>query len=723
MSSPFGTNNPGIGGLDELTSIEEAVVASIASFGSAGQSLIVNAGADGVEWSTPAGGGDVSAASNFGTDNVLVRSDGTTKGVQSSGIVVDDSDNVDGIGSMTVSEMAAPGTPASGKVVIYSKTDGKLYIKDDAGTETDLTSGGGGGTVDVVSNVATDRILGRTTAGSGDSEELTASAVSTLIDSPIISSSAGSPVTTPSKVGNINIDTTGDQIYLSVDTSASTDWKQLIQAIGWDDTGLILMSTATDGVLANTDIYADDIVTGDSTDTFTNKTFDADGTGNSITNIENANIKTGAAIDAAKVHDGTVSNTEFGYLNGVTSAIQTQLDGKKATGADETANVTAATTSAAGIVELATGAEAVTGTDTSRALTPDALTDRILGRTTAGSGDSEELTASAVSTLIDSPIISSSAGSPVTTPSKVGNINIDTTGDQIYLSVDTSASTDWKQLIQAIGWDDTGLILMSTATDGVLANTDIYADDIVTGDSTDTFTNKTFDADGTGNSITNIENANIKTGAAIDAAKVHDGTVSNTEFGYLNGVTSAIQTQLDGKKATGADETANVTAATTSAAGIVELATGAEAVTGTDTSRALTPDALTDRIAAPGAIGGTTPATRIDYDRAVGSVNAIGNLGATETIDWSTDTHFTGNLDANITFTNSNSVTGQSITLYLTYSGAQRTITWPTTTWLDNATGAAPTTPSASGNVLVVTLQNIGGTIYGSATGNYAVYA
>lgn len=43
-------------------------------------------------------------------------------------------------------EGAAPGTPASGIVRIYAKTDGKLYQKDDAGTETDL-AGGGGSTV------------------------------------------------------------------------------------------------------------------------------------------------------------------------------------------------------------------------------------------------------------------------------------------------------------------------------------------------------------------------------------------------------------------------------------------------------------------------------------------------------------------------------------------------------------------------------------------------
>ena len=44
--------------------------------------------------------------------------------------------------------------------------------------------------------------------------------------------------------------------------------------------------------------------------------------------IVDADINASAAIDATKIHDGSVSNTEFGYLNGVTSAVQTQLDAK-----------------------------------------------------------------------------------------------------------------------------------------------------------------------------------------------------------------------------------------------------------------------------------------------------------------------------------------------------------------------------------------------------------
>lgn len=60
-------------------------------------------------WATPAGAGDVTAASNFSTDNVLVRSDGASKGVQSSGIVVDDSNNVTGVLSLVTGNGSAVG--------------------------------------------------------------------------------------------------------------------------------------------------------------------------------------------------------------------------------------------------------------------------------------------------------------------------------------------------------------------------------------------------------------------------------------------------------------------------------------------------------------------------------------------------------------------------------------------------------------------------------------
>ena len=88
------------------------------------------------------------------------------------------------------------------------------------------------------------------------------------------------------------------------------------------------------------------MVLADTSDTLTNKSIDSDN--NTITNIANADIKAAAAIAFSKmenltasralVSDGSgdvsvsaVTSTEIGYLDGVSSAIQTQLDAKQAT--------------------------------------------------------------------------------------------------------------------------------------------------------------------------------------------------------------------------------------------------------------------------------------------------------------------------------------------------------------------------------------------------------
>ena len=60
--------------------------------------------------------------------------------------------------------------------------------------------------------------------------------------------------------------------------------------------------------------------------------------------IVDADINASAAIDATKIHDGTISNTEFGFLNGVSSNIQSQLDAKGASNANLTAIGNLATT-------------------------------------------------------------------------------------------------------------------------------------------------------------------------------------------------------------------------------------------------------------------------------------------------------------------------------------------------------------------------------------------
>lgn len=41
---------------------------------------------------------------------------------------------------------------------------------------------------------------------------------------PVISTGTAAPTTTPTKVGDMYIDTTNKKLYFSVGTSASTDW-------------------------------------------------------------------------------------------------------------------------------------------------------------------------------------------------------------------------------------------------------------------------------------------------------------------------------------------------------------------------------------------------------------------------------------------------------------------------------------------------------------------
>ena len=98
-----------------------------------------------------------------------------------------------------------------------------------------------------------------------------------------------------------------------------------------DDDGIVLLDKSA---TTTKNIRADSFATymAGVTSTFTNKTFDQDGTGNSITNLANASIKASAAIDATKIADGSVTSTEFQHIGGLTSDAQTQLNAKATTG-------------------------------------------------------------------------------------------------------------------------------------------------------------------------------------------------------------------------------------------------------------------------------------------------------------------------------------------------------------------------------------------------------
>jgi len=119
--------------------------------------------------------------------------------------------------------------------------------------------------------------------------------------------------------------------------------------------------------------------------TWTSASFDGSGnvTGTSAIGtgvIVNADVNTSAAIDATKIHDGTISNTEFGYLNNVSSNIQTQLDAKASSSYVPTAITVADESSDTTCFPLfATAATGDLGPKTASGLTFNSSTDVLSG--------------------------------------------------------------------------------------------------------------------------------------------------------------------------------------------------------------------------------------------------------------------------------------------------------------------------------------------------------
>lgn len=140
---------------------------------------------------------------------------------------------------------------------------------------------------------------------------------------------------------------TGDTITLKHTGSLSANGQ--IQTISGADE---VLSTTKPTILMRKGNYwygyggGSSTFTPSSTDTLTNKTFDADGTGNSITNIENADIKASAAIAHSKLANLTDSYVLVGNGSNVPTGVAVSGD------------VTLANTGATTVTDLTISSEA-----------------------------------------------------------------------------------------------------------------------------------------------------------------------------------------------------------------------------------------------------------------------------------------------------------------------------------------------------------------------------
>ena len=364
---------------------------------------------------------------------------------------------------------------------------------------------------------------------------------------------------------------------------------------------------------------------------------DGDGTIDLVVSVSAGNLPT--AIDAAKLGDGSVSNAEFQRLDGVSSDIQTQLDGKQASltfGIGNT-NVPQFTSGVADDDFLRIAGTSVEGRSASEVLSDiggqaaltfgisntnavkidsSSVADDEYARFTANGLESRStaevlsdiggqasltfgisntnavkidsssvaddeyarFTANGLESRSTSEVLSDKGGqAALTFGISNTNIPIFTSGvvDDDFLRVAGTSieGRSASEVLSDIG-GQAALTFGISNTNAVKIDSASVADDEyarftanglesrstaevlsdiggITASSTDTLTNKTIDADGTGNSITNIENANIKASAAIDATKIADGSVTSAEFQHLGSVTSDIQTQIDAKASKG----------------------------------------------------------------------------------------------------------------------------------------------------------------------------
>jgi Major tropism determinant N-terminal domain len=242
--------------------------------------------------------------------------------------------------------------------------------------------------------------------------------------------------------------------------------------------------------------------------------------------LANATL-TGTVVLPATTSIGTVSATEIGYVDGVTSSIQTQLNAKAPSDSPTF------TGTVSGVTKAMVGLGNVDNTsDTNKPISTATQTALDLKAPIANATFTGTLTAPTISATDLTTANLTVTGTTTT----VNSTNLAIADSVIYLA-DTQYAADAVDIgfygaYGSVGGDignhkHTGLV--RDHLDGVFK----------------LFYNGTEPANATVD-LTTVSYADLKIGNLV-ASGATIGSTTNTEIGYLHGVTSAIQTQLDAK--------------------------------------------------------------------------------------------------------------------------------------------------------------------------------
>ena len=293
------------------------------------------------------------------------------------------------------------------------------------------------------------------------------------------------------------------------------------------DTKIATTDSASNDFITYTQLDANiDVVSANATAVETKRVANIAG---AVSTILTSDLATGRAVittsDAGKIAVSAVTSTELGYLDGVTSAVQTQIDTKIST-ADSASN------------------DFVTYTQLNANI--NLVQDNIVsasGGATAVEARRVANIAGAVSTITTGnltasrALVSDSSG-------KVAALASVTSTELAFLDATSSVQT---QL-------DTKIATTASASNDFVTFTRLDANiDVVSANAAAVETKRVANIQGAVSTITTADLTASRAVVSDGSGKVAVSAVTATEIGYLDGVSSAIQTQLDTKGTTTED--------------------------------------------------------------------------------------------------------------------------------------------------------------------------